>query len=155
MKGKAAEANNSSDNKVSALRLALRSAPKKAGGRSRSPLRAAVAQLLPDLLAYRAKGYSGAELAEIMRNNGLIIAAGTLNKYISEARGRSGKRKKKAKKAAPAGTLSKAITVESGSRTVDAARMVAMPPSLLATKPLAQNRRGAKDVLGHRFDDDV
>jgi hypothetical protein len=156
MKGEAAKANKPPDDKVSALRLALRSAPRKAGGRSRSPLRAAVAQLLPDLLAFRAKGYSDAELAGVMRDNGFVIAASTLRKYINEARGRSGKaRKRKAEKVAPARTSSKAITVESGSRTVDDARTVATLPSLLATKPLAQIRRAAKDVLGHRFDDDV
>ncbi len=43
-------------NKVAALRSALRSAPPKKGIHSRSPLKAAVTQLLPDLLAFRAKG---------------------------------------------------------------------------------------------------
>jgi len=156
MKSKSGGANKPPDEKVSALRLALRSAPRKVGGRSRSPLRVAVAQLLPDLLAFRAKGYSDAELAGVMRDNGFVIAASTLRKYLNEARGRSGKaRKKKAEKVAPASALSKAITVESGSRTVDAARTVATLPSLLATRPLAQNRSTARDVLGHRFDDDV
>jgi len=156
MKGKAAGAENLSDDKVSALRSALRSAPRKAAGRSRSPLRAAVAQLLRDLLAFRTKGYSDAELAGVMRENGFVIAASTLKKYINEARGRSPKtRKGKAEKLAPARTSSKPITVESGSGTVDVARTVAALPSLYAAKPLAQNRKAAKDVLGHRFDDDV
>ena len=155
MKTKPAVANKPPDDRVSALRSALRSAPRKVGGRSRSPLRAAVAQLLPDLLAFRAKGYSDAELASVMRDNGFVIAASTLRKYLNEARGRSGKARKKKESVAPARTLSKAITVESGSRTVDVARTVATLPSLFATKPLAQNRRAAKDVLGHRFDDDV
>jgi hypothetical protein len=153
MKGNAAEANKAPTDRVSALRSALRSAPAKKEGCSRSPLKAAVMQLLPDLLAFRAKGYNGAELAEMMRNNGFIIAAGTLNKYINEARARSGKAHKT--KAAPVGSGSKAMAVKSGSRTADAARTMATPPSLLATKPLAQIRRSAKDVLGHRFDDDV
>jgi len=156
MKGEAAGAKRLSDDKVSALRSALRSAPRKVGGRSRSPLRAAVAQLLPDLLAFRAKGYSDAELAGVMRDNGFVIAARTLRKYINEARGRSRKaRKRKAEEVVPVRISSKAITVESGSRTVDDARTVAALPPLLATKPLAQIRRAAKDVLGHRFDDDV
>ena len=115
MKSKSGGANKPPDEKVSALRLALRSAPRKVGGRSRSPLQVAVAQLLPDLLAFRAKGYSDAELAGVMRDNGFVIAASTLRKYLNEARGRSGKaRKKKAEKVAPASALSKAITVESG-----------------------------------------
>ena len=152
MQKKALEANAASPDKVSTLRSALRSAPRKKGARSRSPLKAAVVQLLPDLLAFRAKGYTGAELAEIMRNNGFIIAAGTLNRYINEARGRSGARKNKA---APAAAESKATKVKSGSRTADAARTMATPLSLLATKPPPQSRRAAKDVLGHRFDDDV
>ncbi|MFY9656026.1 MAG: hypothetical protein WAK01_05485 [Methylocystis sp.] len=155
MKGKAGAANTASVDKVSALRAALRAAPRKVGGRSRSPLKAAVAQLLPDLLAFRAKGYSDAELAGVMRESGFVIAAGTLKKYITEARGRSPKaRKRKREKIAPADATSKAITVESGSRTIDA-KTVAPLPSRFATTPLAQNRRAAKDVLGHRFDDDV
>ena len=52
--------------KVSALRSALRSAPRKKGTRSRSPLKAAVVQLLPDLLAFRAKGeHAGAESSKM------------------------------------------------------------------------------------------
>lgn len=153
MKGNAGEANKAPTDRVSALRSALRSAPAKKEGRSRSPLKVAVMQLLPDLLAFRAKGYNGAELAEMMRNNGFIIAACTLNKYIHEARARSGKARKT--KTAPVGSASKAMAVKSGSRTADAARTMATPPLLLATKPLAQIRRSAKDVLGHRFDDDV
>jgi hypothetical protein len=156
MKGKSGGANKAPVDKVSALRSALRSAPRKVEGRSRSPLKAAVAQLLPDLLAFRAKGYSDAELAGVMRESGFVIAASTLRKYINEARARSPKaRRRKAEKVAPARTSSKAITVESGARTVDVARTVAALPSLFTTKPLAQNRRAAKDVLGHRFDDDV
>ena len=51
---------------VSALRSALRSAPRKKGTRSRSPLKAAVVQLLPDLLAFRAKGeHAGAESSKM------------------------------------------------------------------------------------------
>ena len=91
----AVEASLATSDKVSALRSALRSAPPKKGARSRSPLKAAVAQLLPDLLAFRAKGYTSAELAEIMRSNGFVIAARTLNKYINEARARPANRRKK------------------------------------------------------------
>jgi hypothetical protein len=164
MKGKAVNANKTPADKisakVSALRSALRSAPPKEGGRSRSPLKAAVRQLLPDLLAFRAKGYSDTELAGVMRDNGFVIAASTLKKYISGARARSGAARKSSgdapkKRAAPVGTGSAAITVKSGSRITDTAKKMATPPSLLATKPLAQSRRAAKDVLGHRFDDDV
>ncbi|PPD10216.1 MAG: hypothetical protein CTY36_00545 [Methylocystis sp.] len=150
----AVEASLATSDKVSALRSALRSAPPKKGARSRSPLKAAVAQLLPDLLAFRAKGYTSAELAEIMRGNGFVIAARTLNKYISEARARPASRRKK-KMASVAAAESKTTTVKSGSRTADAARTMATPPSLLATKPPAQARKAARDVLGHRFDDDV
>jgi len=150
---KAVDANTASTDKVSALRSALRSAPRKKAAHARSPLKAAVAQLLSDLLAFRAKGYTGVELAEIMRDNGFAIAAGTLNRYINEARGRSGKARKK--KAAPAVGDQEPTKVTAGPRKADAARTMATPPSLLATKPLAQTRKAAKDVLGHRFDDDV
>jgi hypothetical protein len=139
--------------RVSALRSALRSAPPKEGARSRSPLKAAVAQLLPDLLAFRAKGYTGAELAEILRCNGFVIAVRTLNKYINEARARPAKRRKRTKASVTA--RPKTTTAKSGSRTADAARTIATSPSILATKPPTQARRTAKDVLGHRFDDDV
>jgi hypothetical protein len=63
--------------------------------------------------------------------------------------------KARKKKAAPTETVSEAVTAKVGPRAVDAARTMATPPSLLATKPLAQSRRTAKEVLGHRFDDDV
>ena len=147
-----AEASNPPTDKVSALRSALRSAPPRKRARSRSLLKAAVAQLLPDLLAFRAKGYTSAELAEIMRENGFTIAAATLNKYINEARAQTTHRRKNK---AVIATEAKATTVNSGSRTADATTKMATPPSLLSTKPLAQNRRAAKDVLGHRFDYDV
>ena len=149
----AVEKSLAGSDKVSALRSALRSAPPKKGARSRSPLKAAVAQLLPDLLAFRAKGYTSVELAEIMRSTGFVIAPGTFNKYINEARARPANRHKK--KIASVAAKSKTTTVKSGSRTADAARTMATPPSLLATKPPAQARKAAKDVLGHRFDDDV
>jgi len=149
----AVEASLATSDKVSALRSALRSAPTKKGAGSRSPLKAAVAQLLPDLLAFRAKGYTSVELAEIMRSNGFVIAARTLNKYINETRARPANRRKK--QMPPAAAKSKATTAKSGSSTADAPRTMATPPSLLATKPPAQARRTAKDVLGHRFDDDV
>ncbi|MBM3654318.1 MAG: hypothetical protein FJX06_16110 [Alphaproteobacteria bacterium] len=93
------------------------------------------------------------ELAEIMRSNGFVIAARTLNKYINEARARPANRRKK--KIAPVAAAESKTTVKSGSRTADAAKTMATPPSLLATKPPAQARRAAKDILGHRFDDDV
>ena len=73
MKTKPAVRNKPPDDRVSALRSALRSAPRKVGGRSRSPLRAAVAQLLPDLLAFRAKGYSDAELAGVIGNDDCVL----------------------------------------------------------------------------------
>ncbi len=109
----AVEASLATSDKMSALRSALRSAPRKKGARSRSPLKAAVAQLLPDLLAFRAKGYTSAELAEIMRSNGFVIAAGTLNKYINEARASPVNRRKK-KMASVAAAESKTTTVKSG-----------------------------------------
>jgi hypothetical protein len=149
----AVEASPATSDKVSALRSALRSAPPKKGARSRSPLKAAVAQLLPDLLAFRAKGYTSVELAEIMRRNGFVIAARTLNKYINEARARPANRRKK--KIACVAAKSKTTAVKPSSRAADAARTMATPPSLLATKPPTQARKAAKDVLGHRFDDDV
>jgi arginine repressor len=109
--------------------------------------------LLPDLLAFRAKGYTSTELADIMRENGFTIAAATLVKYIKEARALTTRRRKKNKTVVA--TETKAITVKSGSRTTDATAKMVTSPSLLSTKPLAQNRRAAKDVLGHRFDYDV
>ena len=132
----AVEASLATSDKVSALRSALRSAPPKKGAGFRSPLKAAIAQLLPDLLAFRGKGYTSTELAEVMRGKGFVIAARTLNKYINETRARPTNRHKK--KIAPvAAAESKTTTVKSGSRTADAARTMATPPSLLATKPPA------------------
>jgi hypothetical protein len=173
MKGKTVRAKRASTDKisvrVSALRSVLRSAPPKDQSRSRSPLRAAVLQLLPDLLAFRAKGYSDAELADVMQDNGFFIAASTLKTYIGEARAgaakvgkrppaKAGKKttaKTRKKKTASAGARSAPITVKSGSRGRNTQKKTPTPPSLLATKPLMQNGRTAKDVLGHRFDDDV
>ena len=94
MGNKKVEASEPPTDKVSALRSALRSAPPRENARSRSPLKAAVVQLLPDLLAFRAKGYTSAELAEIMRENGFTIAAATLTKYINEARAQTTHRRK-------------------------------------------------------------
>ena len=153
-------ADSTSDHKISALRSALRSAPPKKGVRSRSPLRAAVAQLLPDLIALRAKGYNGEELAGIMRDNGFVISVRTLNKYINEARaGSSRKRKKKAPPVAPKRTTAaqtpKIPAIAPRPKAEQRAKPIAVPPSLLATKPLAQTKRSAKEVLGHRFDDDL
>jgi hypothetical protein len=152
MGNKQVEASGPPIDNVSALRSALRSAPPRKSARSRSPLKAAVAQLLPDLLAFRAKGYTSAELAEIMRENGFTIAAATLSKYINEARAQTTKRRKNK---AVVAREAKATTADSGLRAADAPTKMATPPSLLSTKPLAQNRRAAKDVLGHRFDYDV
>lgn len=143
------EAGNATGDKVSALRSALRSAPPKEEGRLRGSLKAAVTQVLPDLLAFRAKGYNDAELASIMRDHGFVIAARTLKNYINEARAHSSHARKK--KAGTA-TKSKTATSKSGAK---ATQPMALRPSQLATKPLAQPRRAAKDVLGHRFDDDV
>lgn len=146
------EAGNATGDKVSALRSALRSAPPKEEGRLRGSLKAAVTQVLPDLLAFRAKGYNDAELAAIMRDHGFVIAARTLKNYINEARAHSSLARKK--KAATA-TKSMTATSKSGARAGHATQPMALRPSQLATKPLAQPRRAAKDVLGHRFDDDV
>jgi hypothetical protein len=152
MGNKKVEASRPLTDKVSALRSALRSAPPRKRIRSCSPLKAAVAQLLPDLLAFRTKGYTSAELAEIMRENGFTIAAATLNKYINEARARTTNRRKNK---AVVSTHSEANVADFVSRAADATTKMATPPSLLSTKPVAQNRRTAKDVLGHRFDYDV
>lgn len=148
-----APAATTTEHKVSSLRTVLRSAPRKKSARSRSPLKAAVAKLLPDLLAFRAKGYSGAELAEIMRDNGFVISVGTLNKYVAEARTRSGNKRKK--KTVTTALRAKTTAAESEARSSDAAKTIVVHPSLLATKTSTQNRRTAKDVLGHRFDDDL
>ncbi len=152
MGNKKVEASRPLTDKVSALRSALRSAPPRKSMRFHSPLKAAVTQLLPDLLAFRAKGYTSVELAEIMRENGFTIAAATLTKYINEARARTTNRRKNK---AVVSTHSEANVADFVSRAADATTKMATPPSLLSTKPLAQNRRTAKDVLGHRFDYDV
>ncbi len=153
MKTKPAETiTAASADKVSMLRSALRSAPPKKGVHSRSPLKAAVAQLLPDLLAFRAKGYNGKELAEIMRNNGLVIAVATLNKYINEARFNPGGRSRRNVQRISA--KPKTAARRTPSREADVSGAMASP-SLLATKPLVENRSVAKDVLGHQFDYDV
>lgn len=155
LKGEAAPAKKASDDKgsaldkVSALRSALRSAPKKRARRSRGPLKAAVAQLLPDLLAFRAKGYSGVELAEIMREHGFAITARTLTKYIAELRSDRVRKKK----AAPVKAEPKTATVSSRPQPAKEERAIAPRPSFFVAKPLAAPRRSATEVLGHRFDD--
>lgn len=148
----AAQAKSPLDDKVSALRSALRSAPPKRRGPAHGSLKAAVMQLLPDLLAFRAKGYSDAELADIMRDNGFRIAASTLKKYIGSARTESGKARKKK----PAPVKSKARIYKPNPANGPEGERSAGRPSLPAPKPSAPNRKAvAKDVLGHRFDEDV
>lgn len=144
---------SANEDKVSVLRTALRSAPQKKRTHARSPLKAAIAQLLPDLIAFRAKGYSGADLAEIMRDHGFVVSVRTLNKYVNEARTRSGEKRKK--KAAPAALGPTTAAVDSEAKANDAAKTIVVPPSLLATKAPTRSRRVAKEVLGHRFDDDL
>ncbi|HMK90177.1 MAG TPA: hypothetical protein VK446_11170 [Methylocystis sp.] len=149
MTGKARRAAHASDEKMSALRTALRSAPRKRAKQTRSPLKAAVAQLLPDLLAFRAKGYSGAELATVMREHGFVIAARTLTKYIAELRPSSARKPKRAAvepQAKPATAPAPALQVAPRANA-------SAPLAHFAAKPLA--RRKASDLLGHRFDDDV
>ena len=153
MRGKAAApAKKPPEDKVSALRSALRAAPKKRARVSRSPLKAAVAQLLPDLLAFRAKGYSGAELAEVMREHGFVISARTLTKYLAELRARP--RKTLKKRAAAAKTEPKTTAALTDAPKPSARNAIAAPPARFAAKPIALQRRNAKEVLGHRFDDD-
>lgn len=150
MKTKPAEASAAPIDKVATLRSALRSAPPKKGVHSRSPLKAAVAQLLPDLLAFRAKGYSGAELAEIMRDNGLVIAVATLNRYMNEASATRRKGKAQGIAAEP-----ETKPLKAPSKKVDGASTMAGPPPISTTKTLQKNRRGVKEILGHQFDYDV
>jgi hypothetical protein len=158
MKGKAAPAKKTPEDKVTALRSVLRAAPKKRAKRSRSPLKAAVALLLPDLLAFRAKGYSGVELAEIMREHGFILTARTLTRYIAELR----PERTRKRKAAPLEDEAKAKAVkfqpqepkEESATPARSSFFVAKPLAPLRA-PLAPIRKSAKEVLGHRFDDDV
>jgi hypothetical protein len=136
------------EDKVLALRSALRAAPKKRAGVSRSPMKAAVAQLRPDLLAYRAKGYTGAELAEVMREHGFSISARTLLKYLAELAPRKAVKKKRPPPPEPE------------PKTVSTpARMDRRPEPRrsfpFAAPAPAPQRRKASDVLGHRFDEDV
>ncbi len=133
------------DDRISALRSALRKAPPKRV--ASSPTKTAVTQLLPDLLAFRAKGYNDDEIAKIMRDHGFAIAARTLKRYISDARKRSGaecKSKEMKAKTASAQT--------DGSADIISRATVCNP---LTPKTLARTGRHAKDILGHRFDDDV
>jgi len=140
------------DDKVLALRSALRSAPRKRVKAPRSPLKAAVAQVLPDLLAFRAKGYSGAELATVMREHGFVISARTLTRYIAELRAGPPKRDKKktppAKPKTEAAPQAERVAPKALTPTLSAQR-----PPVFVPKPLL--RRKANDILGHRFDDDV
>jgi hypothetical protein len=159
MKAKAAQATKALDERVSAVRSALRSAPRKRNGASRSALKAAIAELLPDLLAFRAKGYSDIELADIMRDNGFPVAASTLKKYVGEARVRSGRTHKK-----------RAAVIAADAKSDDAQERLAEPSSYgtgaartttttlssrFATTPFVLKRKAAKDVFGHLFDYDV
>jgi hypothetical protein len=139
------------EDKVLALRSALRAAPKKRAATPRSPLKAAVAQLRPDLLAFRAKGYSGAELAEVMREHGFEISARTLMKYMAELAPRRPAKKKKPPPAPPARETKAAPPPRAAQRAepARASLFVAAAPSM------PMRRRQASDVLGHRFDEDV
>jgi hypothetical protein len=138
------------DDRVSALRSALRSAPRKRDAPSRSALKAAIVAVLPDLLAFRAKGYSDEELASVMRDYGFPIAASTLGKYVGEARARSKPRKKKAvaQSSAPPVRAPHAERAPPSARTPPAAKVGARNAKTAAVK-------SAKDVLGHLFDEDV
>jgi len=153
IKGRMAEAKDPSYDRLSALQSALRLAPTKERSRGRASLKAAVLKLLPDLLACRAKGYSSADLAAFMRDNGFAIAPTTLQKYLADACAPSRKRRKK--RAAKATSGSKKTKRDSPSSTVDAAKPPSARRALLTTKPPARNGGTARDVLGHRFDYDV
>lgn len=149
MRGKGGRTERASDDKMSALRSALRRAPRKHVNATRAPLKAAVAQLLPDLLAFRAKGYTGAELAAVMREHDVVISARTLLKYIAELRASSAR---KSKRAAVKPHPKPTIAAPPPQQFAPQAKIVA-PAARFVAKPLV--RRKASDVLGHRFDDDV
>ncbi len=135
------------EDKVLALRSALRAAPKKRAKTSRSPIKAAVAQLRSDLLAFRAKGYSGAELAAIMREHGFEISPRTLLKYLAELAPRKAAKKKKPRSSPAPQSKEPPPPMERQSE----------PPrsSFFAATLAAPQRRKASDVLGHWFDEDV
>jgi hypothetical protein len=152
VKGEPAPEKKAPEDKVTALRSALRAAPKKRSKRSRSPLKAAVAQLLPDLLAFRAKGYNGVELAEIMREHGFVITARTLTRYIGELRSVTPRKKKAA--AAKAEPKTESTTSRMQKREQEE-KAIEPHPSFFSAKPLSPVKRSVKDILGHRFDDDV
>ncbi|QGM45712.1 hypothetical protein [Methylocystis heyeri] len=143
------------EDKVLALRSALRAAPKKRAATPRSPLKAAVAQLRSDLLAFRAKGYSGAELAEVMREHGFEISARTLMKYMAEFAPRRPVKKKKPPPA-PTARETKAASAPAPTPRVTQRAEPARASLLIAAPPsMPMRRRQASDVLGHRFDEDV
>jgi hypothetical protein len=142
------------EDKVLALRSALRAAPKKRAAIPRSPLKAAVAQLRPDLLAFRAKGYSGAELAEVMREHGFEISARTLMKYMTELAPRRPAKKKKPPPAPPA-RETKAAPPPPPPRAAQRAEPARSSLFVAATPSMPMRRRQASDILGHRFDEDV
>jgi len=149
MTGKGGRTERVSDDKMSALRSALRSAPRKRVNAMRAPLKAAVAHLLPDLLAFRAKGYTGAELAAVMREHDVVISARTLMKYIAELRPPSARKSKRtAGKPQPKPTI-----IAPPPQPVAPQPKIFVPAARFVAKPLV--RRKASDVLGHRFDDDV
>jgi len=149
MKYRAASASRTRDHTVSAVRMALRSAPVKPSVPSPDSLKAAVAELLPDLLAFRRKGYTDGELALFLHDNGLQIAVSTLRKYIGATRPRS-RKPRRAKPASPAHKASVAKPSPVATKPDPPPK-----PSLRLPRGPQPQRRLAKDVLGHRFDDDV
>ncbi|HXY58831.1 MAG TPA: hypothetical protein VEH76_09630 [Methylocystis sp.] len=157
MRGKAGRKEQVSDEKMSALRQALRKAPRKRVKAARGSLKAAVAQLLPDLLGFRAKGYTGVELAAVLREHGVVISAGTLTKYLAELRPSSARKQKRAAVEPQQKPQPKpAVATPVPPQAAPPARIVApLAPALrFVAKPLPR-RSKASDVLGHRFDDDV
>jgi hypothetical protein len=125
--------------RIEDLRAALQSAAKS--GPSRTPTASdAVITLYPEIAALKAKRYTDAEILDLLKDKGLVMALGTFRQYYGRAA-------RKANGTAGAPTLSK--------DQHKAKQKIEPKPSELARKPVPKAGVG-KAVFSHRLcDDDV
>jgi len=122
---------------------------------------------LDDILAAREKGYSDADILEILRRNGVETTLGTLRHYIAAARkarstaveplratppikGARGRHSEGEDRRKPSEPPMEPIRAQ---RPVGGTSSPAPSIAAAAQRPLRQLGKPAREVLGHRLDD--
>ena len=105
------------------VRAFLREAQAAAPGKRRGTLKETITALLPDLIGLRERGFSDAEIVDLLAKKGIKTTAGTLRQYLSELRAQQGgggeKRPKKGtakRDAAPSGSAGETLRKEEASK---------------------------------------